>query len=662
MWTTHLGGSGSAESPLWDSTQSLASLQDGTTIPHRLPATASLAVSGTKSTPHDDDDILLLDLQNKLKLVLSDTSASCATPSTTSFVSSQLGVSDATPLSSNQPSFFVAQGNSNNLPSAPTSFAFPAGFSAMPSMQYNGSFASVQPPPPPPAYSGVVAQSMSPPDYGRVALAGTPPQHRQHMSPSAVQSMMLVNAGLQAATTAPQFSPSAPMMVPVMLQNGQVVMFAAPGLSPQTLAYPQHLQPASQQHGFTSKKSHSKGSNRNSGSSVATPHQFTHQYQGSSLITPEANAIGGAGFNSAPQFPSSPLCCGQLSAARDGIADGSSPPSISLVSLHPDDGMTSTSLSASVSATPATLITPSSASPSASTATSGVARDSGNRPNHGINVHDALVGSCSFHAYRHGKHQRPPEATDLHPCEQTLPIFVQMFPSEWIGQADCVFQDVLDCLCGIDGSQGGGHVERTEQRSETSFIAFVCTSKVWELIARLRCRVLMDRHGFWYADDWNSFLKMKEYCEGVRRLPQQQRHYKTDGLPCMPLVVELSRMVSHDSVLGSPATVASFDVIFAASSEVAGSQSIGLASTAQTAVAAAAPRNHHRHRHSQHQPAIQSSHTQFYVNSAPVVPPSQMSPSHSSFSVVAGQQNASFYAHYHASAPHSKNPEGILHF
>lgn len=182
-------------------------------------------------------------------------------------------------------------------------------------------------------------------------------------------------------------------------------------------------------------------------------------------------------------------------------------------------------------------------------------RELGNRPNHNTNVHDSLAGKCSFHAYRSGSlcgsvvaaARRPPKLLPPTPTNRdlSLPIFVQMFPSEWIQQAQAIFQELVRTIC---GPTMPAVVETMDMRSETSFIAVVRTAHVWDLIARLRCRVLMDRHGYWYANDWKAYLDMKEYCEAVRRLPQQQRHCKTDGLPCMPLVVELGRSATMDSI------------------------------------------------------------------------------------------------------------------
>ncbi|KAG5483893.1 hypothetical protein CUR178_06890 [Leishmania enriettii] len=124
-----------------------------------------------------------------------------------------------------------------------------------------------------------------------------------------------------------------------------------------------------------------------------------------------------------------------------------------------------------------------------------------------------------------------------------LPVFIQMFPCELLDRVG-LLNRVIEATCGRDA----GLVQSFESRSETSFVAHLRTNNVWELIYKLRCRVLMDRFGFWYAADIDQYVRMKEYCEGVRRLPQQTRHFQTDGLPCMPLVVELSRSVDRSLV------------------------------------------------------------------------------------------------------------------
>lgn len=138
---------------------------------------------------------------------------------------------------------------------------------------------------------------------------------------------------------------------------------------------------------------------------------------------------------------------------------------------------------------------------------------------------------------------------------ETVPIFIQMFASEMIQRAADIFQDILHTVCGVHG----GVVERVELRSESSFIAVVRTACVYDVIHSLRCRVLMDRSGFWYAEDLQQYAYMKTYCEQVRNLPAGHRYQLTDGLPCMPLVVELSRSAACDKLRAPPAPP-SFDV------------------------------------------------------------------------------------------------------
>lgn len=138
----------------------------------------------------------------------------------------------------------------------------------------------------------------------------------------------------------------------------------------------------------------------------------------------------------------------------------------------------------------------------------------------------------------------------------SLPVFIQMFPCELHDRVEKLNR-ILEVTCGLEM----GTVTGVENRSETSFIAQVKTNSVFEVIYRLRYRALMDRHGFWYAEDLAQYRIMKEYCEEVRRLPQQIRHFQTDGLPCMPLVVELSRSVDEQCVAAHPRTPPTFDAI-----------------------------------------------------------------------------------------------------
>ncbi|KAF8281214.1 hypothetical protein TcBrA4_0089950 [Trypanosoma cruzi] len=186
-------------------------------------------------------------------------------------------------------------------------------------------------------------------------------------------------------------------------------------------------------------------------------------------------------------------------------------------------------------------------------------RQPSGRQRSGTNVHGSLQGICSYYSYNLSAALKQYEHPDSHvakPVEQVLPVFVQMFPCELRDRTIIVLNRVVEATCGPDIATVVG----IEPRSETSFIALIRTNDVWHLIHKLRCRVLMDRHGFWYAENMEQYLRLKEYCESVRRLPQQIRHFQTDGLPCMPLVVELSRSVNAASVTSLPAPP-SFDEV-----------------------------------------------------------------------------------------------------
>jgi hypothetical protein len=180
----------------------------------------------------------------------------------------------------------------------------------------------------------------------------------------------------------------------------------------------------------------------------------------------------------------------------------------------------------------------------------------GGRLRHGGNAHTELKNACKYFAYRdadqikasYPQHQQGSK-------DQLLPLFVQMFPSEHKDQAASIFEKVLTLICG----PGAGSVVGVEPRSDTSFIVFVRTGVVWHVIYNMRYRVLMDRHGFWYAENLMQYAMMREYCENVRTLPQQARHAKTDGMPSMPLVIELSRTMSRTSITAPPAP-APFDI------------------------------------------------------------------------------------------------------
>jgi hypothetical protein len=179
------------------------------------------------------------------------------------------------------------------------------------------------------------------------------------------------------------------------------------------------------------------------------------------------------------------------------------------------------------------------------------------RLRHGRNVHTALAGVCRYVSYNDPiptssimvQHQSAASTAPSTP----LPLFVQMFPSEHKEQFQLLFERILQLVCG----PAMATVHAAEPRSDTSFLVFLTTSCVWHVIHFLRCRVLMDRHGFWYAEDFSQFEALMQYCDRVRSLPPPQRNAATDGLPSRALVVELSRTAA--TVQGAPPAPAPFD-------------------------------------------------------------------------------------------------------
>lgn len=174
-------------------------------------------------------------------------------------------------------------------------------------------------------------------------------------------------------------------------------------------------------------------------------------------------------------------------------------------------------------------------------------------------VHTALRSLLRYVLYTKGSVSTPvTEREGDFAGVPAISVFIQMFPCEFRDRVEvlnCIIREVTS-----PEEPALGVVENVLPRSETSFIALIRTKDVWNLIQKLRCRVLMDRNGFWYAETMEQYLEMKKYCEGIRHMPQQARHVKTDGLPCMPLVVELSTSEVR-SAIKAPAAPPCFDDI-----------------------------------------------------------------------------------------------------
>mmetsp|Transcript_68207 Transcript_68207/g.79391 ORF Transcript_68207/g.79391 Transcript_68207/m.79391 type:complete len:621 (+) Transcript_68207:288-2150(+) len=422
----------------------------------------------------------------------------------------------------------------------------------------------------PEAPSAVSQQSLPTPPVTENAT--TPASTTQPQPPVTTQSAPHVVMSANGSCQLVGLGDTPVPLIPVMLPTGQVVMLPAT-ISPSTAPPPPMPSFAPQ------------------GTLPQSPPSLQKKLNpltvGNASRSSLATSTRGGQSTAAIQFPSEPLTASPGNSVTSNPAQGNgsicgaapsknvpSPQSLGLSQVEdpitPEDDANSENSGADTAKkgdakpnnnTPPTTTAKSDSNPENPSAaepalkrTPADPRDIGSRPNHGTNVHDALAGKLTFNAYRTDV-KRPSACLQTTTQTQTLPVFVQMFPSEWIHDAKVVFQEVICAICGPRCAV----VERIEPRSETSFIAFVKTAQLWDLISALRCRCLMDRHGFWYASSWQQYLDMKTYCEVVRRMPQQQRHYKTDGLPCMPLVVELSRMVAIDSVLAPPATQVPFD-------------------------------------------------------------------------------------------------------
>jgi hypothetical protein len=134
---------------------------------------------------------------------------------------------------------------------------------------------------------------------------------------------------------------------------------------------------------------------------------------------------------------------------------------------------------------------------------------------------------------------------------------VDNFPAERGSAATEVFQDVITLVCGAVG----GVVESAEQRTPATYQFLVRTAVVYHLIYNLRCRVLMDRHGFWYAEDLAQYSIMRSYCEGLNKLPQQVRRQRIDGMPSAMIFVYLNKNVDQ-SFITAPLAPQPFDMLF----------------------------------------------------------------------------------------------------
>ena len=169
------------------------------------------------------------------------------------------------------------------------------------------------------------------------------------------------------------------------------------------------------------------------------------------------------------------------------------------------------------------------------------------RPGHGCNVHDALLRRYgpqhfSYHPYRIDETEpklvaaRAAHYRGNHPDAMTVLFYVQMFPTELISVGGRVLESILRDTLGDDG----GVVINCEAVAFNAVRATVSCQQPYQVCHAIRCRVMADRHGFWYVKSYEAFLHLREYCNNLRYLSQPDRHFITDGLASIPLICEFA--------------------------------------------------------------------------------------------------------------------------
>lgn len=66
-------------------------------------------------------------------------------------------------------------------------------------------------------------------------------------------------------------------------------------------------------------------------------------------------------------------------------------------------------------------------------------------------------------------------------------------------------------------------------------------------IQALHRHVLFDRECCWVVHTQVEDMKLRDHCTNMRSLPQEERHRRTEGLPCQPFVFEVARALPHSA-------------------------------------------------------------------------------------------------------------------
>ena len=192
-------------------------------------------------------------------------------------------------------------------------------------------------------------------------------------------------------------------------------------------------------------------------------------------------------------------------------------------------------------------------------------------PNHGRNVHtEDLKASCDYHGFDETL-AKVARARYVHsPYCAVVTMRFRNLAFERLPHAASDIQCILFVLFGTDPVV----LSARPMMKGTPFVeADVMCHNAYTIFRGLSERiVVIDRHGFHVArgtvctrpaharrggrntsSNDNVFPKTVEtaaaleYCKRVRQLPQKERHFKTDGLPCVPVRVEIAPLVVCDS-------------------------------------------------------------------------------------------------------------------
>ena len=188
-------------------------------------------------------------------------------------------------------------------------------------------------------------------------------------------------------------------------------------------------------------------------------------------------------------------------------------------------------------------------------------------PNHGRNVHrDDLKTSCDYHGFDETLVKIGRARFAHNPYAALVTMRFRNLAFERLPHVATDIQCILFVLFGTDPVV----MSVRPMAKGTPFVeADVMCHSVERLVSGMAEKVVViDRHGFHVARGTVSTRSVRarrggrnapmgrddvqpnsdetaaalNYCKAVRQMPQKERHFKTDGLPCVPVRIELPPM------------------------------------------------------------------------------------------------------------------------